>query len=268
MHPIQSSMRAFRSYGIDTPQEFVAKLTGYNSSLAQGRPSTVSGVGSTLQLTLPATVNWTSLGYVTDVKDQGQCGSCWAFSATGALEGQIYKKTGQLISLSEQNLVDCSGAYGNQGCNGGWMNSAFNYIRDNKGINTAVSYPYEAINGACRFNSANVGATDTGFVNIAQSESALQNAVATVGPLSVAINAGLYTFQLYSGGIYYDKNCNPANLNHGVLLTGYGTSSNGKAYWLVKNSWGKSWGQEGYIQMSRNRNNNCGIASAASYPTV
>uniref|UniRef100_A0A2C9LKE9 Peptidase C1A papain C-terminal domain-containing protein n=1 Tax=Biomphalaria glabrata TaxID=6526 RepID=A0A2C9LKE9_BIOGL len=146
------------------------------------------------------------------------------------------------------------------------MNSAFTYIRDNNGINTEVSYPYEAVNGICRFNSANVGATDTGFVNIAQSESALQNAVATVGPISVAINAGLYTFQLYKSGVYYDKKCSSSTLNHGVLVVGYGT--NVSDYWLVKNSWGKSWGLNGYILMSRNRNNNCGIASAASYPTV
>jgi cathepsin L len=150
-------------------------------------------------------IDWRQQGYVTSIKDQGQCGSCWAFSSTGALEGQHFKATKSLVSLSEQNLVDCSTTQGNMGCNGGLMDYAFEYIKVNNGIDTEISYPYEAADGQCRFKVANVGATDTGSVDIkSKDEAALQQAVATIGPISVAIDASHSSFQLYkTGGMYF-----------------------------------------------------------------
>lgn len=245
--------------------EFANIYNGYRSRRSSSN-TTAKFVATGAQL--PDEVDWRTKGCVTGVKNQGQCGSCWAFSATGSLEGQHQLKTGNLVSLSEQNLVDCSGKYGNDGCNGGLMDDAFEYIKANHGIDTEASYPYVARDERCRFNPSNVGATDTGYVDIKHDdENALQEASATIGPISVAIDASHSSFQMYSGGVYYEPSCSSTQLDHGVLVVGYGTY-NGEAYWLVKNSWGTDWGMKGYIMMSRNRDNNCGIASEASYPTV
>lgn len=254
------------AYADMATDEFVRVMNGYQMPTNRTPGATFlppSNIGA-----LPDTVDWRKQGFVTPVKNQGQCGSCWAFSATGSLEGQTFKKTGKLVSLSEQNLVDCSTPQGDHGCQGGLMDNAFRYIEMNKGIDTEASYPYQAVNGACRFKRSDVGATDVGYTDIERgSEMALQTAVATVGPISVAIDAGHRSFQLYKSGIYTEPMCSSVQLDHGVLAVGYGTQSS-QDYWLVKNSWGTSWGMEGYIMMSRNKNNECGIATMSSYPRV
>jgi len=216
---------------------------------------------------LPESVDWRSEGYVTPVKDQGQCGACWAFSTTGSLEGQWFKKTGKLVSLSEQNLVDCSKT-GNIGCEGGLMEYAFNYIKTNDGINTEDDYPYEARDGECRYDGEREVAKVTGFQEIEPfSEEDQKAAVAEVGPVSIAIDASHRSFQFYSEGVYEEAACSPVLLNHAVLAVGYG-SQNGQDFWIMKNSWGTQWGDAGYFKIARNQDNMCGIATDSSFPTV
>jgi cathepsin L len=211
----------------------------------------------------PLAVDWRTKGAVTGVKNQGQCGSCWAFSTTGSVEGAYKIKGNALISSSEQQLVDCSRSYGNQGCNGGLMDNAFKYIIAIKGLDTEASYAYTARDGQCKFNPANIGTKITSYKDVAKgSEPALQTAVDGC-PVSVAIDASHSSFQLYHSGIYYEAACSATRLDHGVLAIGYDTN-----FWLVKNSWGTGWGMQGYIQMSKGRNNNCGIATSSSFPVA
>eukprot|EP01132_Coremiostelium_polycephalum_P009931 gene9931-12177_t len=217
---------------------------------------------------LPSTVDWRNQNCVTPVKDQGVCGSCWTFGSTGSLEGTYCAKHSKLISLSEQQLVDCAYLMGSAGCNGGFAASAFQYIMNNEGISTEADYPYLMQNAFCKVNQQSSGVTISGYVNVTSfSEPALQNAVATVGPVAVAIDASAPDYRYYSSGVYYSTVCKNDldDLDHEVLAIGYGTYQN-QDYWLVKNSWSTNWGNQGYIMMSRNRGNNCGIASQPTYP--
>lgn len=230
-----------------------------------GKPTNLN-VKNIVADNVPDTVDWREKGYVTPVKNQGQCGSCWAFSATGSMEGQHFRKTGKLVSLSEQNLVDCVTA--DAGCRGGLPEHAFEYVIKNHGIDTESTYPYKGKNEQCEYSPSNNGATFSKWVAVkSKSEDELKKAVATVGPVSVGIDASHFTFQLYKRGVYHARFCSQTRLDHGVLVVGYGNDA-GKDFWLVKNSWGSSYGMGGYIQMSRNRNNNCGIATMANYPVV
>lgn len=261
---------AMNHLGDMTSKEVHLIFNGYNRQYKDTKSQeSASAFLPPNNVVLPKDVDWRTKGYVTPVKNQGQCGSCWAFSTTGSLEGQHFKKTGKLVSLSEQNLVDCSKKFGNHGCEGGLMDNAFKYIKANGGIDTEKSYPYLARDEKCHFNESSVGAVDTGFVDVtSDDENALKVAVGTVGPISVAIDAGHTSFQFYKDGVYVEPQCSSTALDHGVLAVGYGTTDDGQDYWLVKNSWGKSWGMKGYIKMARNKNNMCGIATDASYPLV
>nr|P12412.1 RecName: Full=Vignain; AltName: Full=Bean endopeptidase; AltName: Full=Cysteine proteinase; AltName: Full=Sulfhydryl-endopeptidase; Short=SH-EP; Contains: RecName: Full=Vignain-1; Contains: RecName: Full=Vignain-2; Flags: Precursor [Vigna mungo]CAA33753.1 sulfhydryl-pre-endopeptidase (AA -20 to 342) [Vigna mungo]CAA36181.1 sulfhydryl-endopeptidase [Vigna mungo] len=216
---------------------------------------------------VPASVDWRKKGAVTDVKDQGQCGSCWAFSTIVAVEGINQIKTNKLVSLSEQELVDCDKEE-NQGCNGGLMESAFEFIKQKGGITTESNYPYTAQEGTCDESKVNdLAVSIDGHENVpVNDENALLKAVANQ-PVSVAIDAGGSDFQFYSEGVF-TGDCN-TDLNHGVAIVGYGTTVDGTNYWIVRNSWGPEWGEQGYIRMQRNiskKEGLCGIAMMASYP--
>lgn len=220
---------------------------------------------------LPSSVDWTAHGAVTPVKNQGQCGSCWAFSTTGSVEGAHFLKNGSLASLSEQQLVDCSDSQGDQGCNGGLMDYAFAYIIANKGITSEANYPYTASDGNCNTRkSAQIYATISGFKDVTpNSDTDLMTALVQQ-PVSVAVEADQDSFQLYKSGVMTAA-CGTA-LDHGVLAVGYG-SAGGNNYYKVKNSWGADWGMKGYILLGRGPQYNggagqCGILSAASYPVA
>jgi len=215
-----------------------------------------------------STVDWRGKGLVTGVKNQGRCGSCYSFSATGSLEGQWKKKTGRLISLSEQQIVDCSSSYGDHGCHGGWYHYAWKYLRAAGGSESEAAYPYETRQSRCRFNRGKVVARVTGLVGVrGGDENDLKNAVGHIGPIAVAIDASRRGFRNYRRGVFYDRSCSSRRLSHAVLAVGYG-SEGGMDYWLVKNSWGTRYGAGGYIKMARNKRNHCGIATRAAYPTV
>jgi C1A family cysteine protease len=218
---------------------------------------------------VPDSIDWRAKGAVTSVKDQGQCGSCWTFSATGAVEGAWAISKGQLVDLAEQELVDCATgfSYGSHGCSGGQMEGAFKFIIEN-GQCSLASYPYTAQNGDCKKCTAVAHIASCSDVQ-PNDQMSLKAAVAHQ-PVSIAIEADTRYFQSYSSGVLTSSSCG-TTLDHGVLVVGYGTE-NGIKYWLVKNSWGTTWGDKGYVKIARSDSTNdagiCGIAMQPSFPSV
>ncbi|XP_027072941.2 senescence-specific cysteine protease SAG39-like [Coffea arabica] len=247
-----------------TNEEFLSASTGYNykprKDVSQGTSFRYADVSDA-----PPSMNWRQKGAVTGVKDQAACGCCWAFSTVAAVEGIHKLKAGELISLSEQQLVDCDTS-SNHGCSGGRMDSAFNFIASN-GIATESEYPYQGADGTC--NNDQGAVQITGYEDVPQNnEDALLQAVSKQ-PVSVGIEGSGMDFKNYKSGVFSGDCGN--NLDHAVTLVGYGTSEDGTKYWLVKNSWGTSWGEDGYMRLQRHTGapeGLCGIASQASYPTA
>ncbi len=249
-----------------TPEEFKAKWVG-------GLKTEVGSYGcktfSSSASGAPASVDWRNNGAVTSVKDQGQCGSCWSFSSTGAIEGAWAISKGQLVDLSEQELVDCATgvSYGSHGCNGGQMEGAFKFVIEN-GQCSLSSYPYTAKDGSCQKCSS--VAHISSCSDVKPNDQVSMKAAVAQQPVAVAIEADTRYFQSYSGGILTSSSCG-TSLDHGVLTVGYG-EENGQKYWLVKNSWGTTWGEKGYVKIARSESTNdpgiCGIAMDPSFPTV
>jgi hypothetical protein len=218
---------------------------------------------------LADSVDWVSAGAVTKMKDQGGCGSCWAFSTTGSLEGAWQLASGQLAPMSEQQFIDCD-HNGDQGCEGGLMDNAFSWLQSTKAATCSeASYPYKGRAGTCSQTSCSTVIPSggvTGHKDVQSSEESLMSALMQQ-PVSIAVEADRATFQMYSSGIMSGA-CG-TNLNHGILAVGYG-EDNGQKYWKIKNSWGTSWGEAGYGQLLRGKGGKgeCGILSQPSYPVV
>lgn len=248
-----------------TTSEFKSNYLGLNNFIPSLNTETRKRVLSTSVIDSPKSLDWTTKGVVTAVKNQGQCGSCWAFSTTGALESAYAIKNKKLVSLSEQQLVDCSSSYGDKGCGGGLMDNGFKFAIDN-GLCSEDSYQYKAVDGQCSTCTPIVKPSSYVDVTV-NNETALLQAL-LLQPVSVAIEADQSSFQFYSSGVI-TSSCGK-NLDHGVLLVGFGKDSkSGKKFWKIKNSWGSSWGEQGYVRIQKDVSDKagmCGIALMASYP--
>jgi len=263
-------------FGDLTKDEFRVKVHGHKGSCLRPGEKKISvnsnqGTVAGSKATVPASVDWEAAGDVTPVKNQGDCGSCWAFSATGSIECNYAINKGKLNSLSEQQLVDCSSSYGNEGCNGGWWYWAFDYVKANGGLCSEAEYPYEGVDGVCKASTCGTKYDPiTGYDSVtSDDETALLDAAAE-GCVSVGVEADQAAFQYYSSGVLTGL-CG-TNIDHGVLVVGYGTTGS-QDYWKVKNSWGTTWGEEGYLYICRDCSKNgdkgeCGINMYPDIPTV
>jgi C1A family cysteine protease len=261
MNKVHSHKSALNRFADLTEEEFVAKYTGLRYTGNEERKV----AKTTVSLGQQSAIDWRTKGAVNPVKDQGQCGSCWAFSATAAIEGAVFIKSKQLWNLAEQQMVDCGASTGNYGCNGGWMDYAFQYIINAGGQAQTNDYPYTARDGNCKFAQSMAKAKIANFNDVGKNDCrGLLSAIAQA-PISVAIAANAIMF--YSSGIFNNTACG-TSLNHGVTAVGFGTDS-GQNYYIVRNSWGSSWGEAGYIRMSRDVQSDtgiCGICMVASAP--
>eukprot|EP00771_Trimastix_marina_P002279 gnl/Trimastix_PCT/340.p1 GENE.gnl/Trimastix_PCT/340~~gnl/Trimastix_PCT/340.p1 ORF type:complete len:487 (-),score=170.93 gnl/Trimastix_PCT/340:103-1563(-) len=215
---------------------------------------------------LPEHIDWRLRNAVTDVKDQCICGSCWTFGTMGTTEGAFAIKTGELRRFSEQSIVDCFWNSGNNGCQGGEHQDALNYLMHQTGIKKEESYPYMMVEGFCKADAPEYPFTISSWADVEHgSEEALKDALATRGPVAVAI-AVTRKMVFYGHGIFVDEECGsrPQDLGHSVTAVGYGVE-NGQEYWILKNSWAPYWGNNGYIYVARNHHNMCGCATSAAY---
>lgn len=245
--------------------------SGYNGGLDYAEHHDgLRGLNGAQKDTLPDTWDWSIRGAVTPVKDQAVCGSCWSFGTSGTIEGAYFVKTGHLPVLSQQQMVDCSWKYGNNGCDGGEDFRAYKYIVDAGGLSTEEDYGnYIGVDGKCHDNETPKTVQISGFYNVTRGDpEAMKHAIVNYGPVTIAIDASQPTFTFYSHGVYYDDKCNnnPDGLDHQVLAVGYITI-NGQLAWLVKNSWSTHWGNNGYILMSA-KDNNCGVMDAPTVPII
>ncbi|CAK9196708.1 unnamed protein product, partial [Sphagnum jensenii] len=254
-----------------TEEEFAAQFLGLKV------PEAIKNAPSGPDLPtgdLPEEFDWRNLGAVTPVKNQGACGSCWAFSTTGAVEGAHFLATGKLVSLSEQQLVDCDHQCDPEekdacdaGCGGGLMTNAYNYVMEAGGLESESDYPYKGSNGKCKYDSNKIAAKVTNFTNIPIDEDQMAAYLVHQGPLAVGINAAY--MQTYIAGVSCPIVCNKHNLDHGVLLVGYGKHGfaplrlSYKPYWVIKNSWGPMWGDHGYYKICRGHGE-CGLNTMVS----
>ncbi|KAJ1424641.1 Peptidase C1A, papain C-terminal [Sesbania bispinosa] len=262
---------SINQFADQTNEEFKSSRNGQKKSLGVGIPTETLLPFRYENVTddVPATMDWRERGAVTPIKNQHDCGSCWAFAAVAATEGIHQITTGELVSLSEQELVDCVRGK-TEGCNGGYMEDSYKFIVKKGGIASEAKYPYKGVDRKCKVKKGMYSAAEIkGYEKVpANNEKALLKAVANQ-PVSVYIDSGERAFQFYSSGVFTGK-CG-TDLDHAVTVVGYGTTDDGVKYWLVKNSWGTKWGEKGYVRMKRHvhaKEGLCGLAMGASYPVA
>jgi len=271
----KKSTLKMNEFGDVEPETFKSMKLGLKLPKYNFRKFNAMGTFKASGVEVPESVDWRTKGAVTPVKNQGACGSCWSFSTTGALEGRWFTTTGKLCSLSEQQFVDCDTRQ-DHGCNGGLMDFAFEFA-EKHALCSEESFPYHAKDETCPASLESTcdvcipKGSVTGFQDVQSNDVDAMKEALSQGPVSVAIEADQQVFQFYHTGVVTSADCG-TQLDHGVLAVGYGTEADGTDYWLVKNSWGATWGQEGYVKIARalsaSGSSECGILSQPSFPVM